>query len=657
MTVLFVLVLLPLFVFTVGRLCSRLLGIRLGAVHSVAVGVVGWIAGVSAAAAAIGKNTSKGRSLDLSGFDNWAAAFATAIFFGVLAAMPVAILLDLLTRTQRERGPGHHSFWLSPVRRVKGAFAPYGRMRQVAGLARQHGLLHLRFASRSALESPDLARRLRRVFEDAGGMLVKFGQVASTRGDILPAVLIAELSNLRADVKPFPAEQVREVLEAELGAPYGEVFSSFDWTPLAAASIGQTHRATLTDGTRVVVKVQRPEVREIVIRDAAVLRLAATQLERRVEAARIIGLAQLCEELIIGIEDELDYQHEANLGMRLRDHRSGDVGIAIPKVYEQISTGRVLVMDEVIDARSVADEEAVEKCAATRHELAEHVLASFIGQVLEDGLFHADPHPGNLLVDEAGTIWLLDFGSVGRLSSLALSGLRGIALGFATNDASILARAARDLAGSESAVDLRSLEADLAVPLADLDSAGGFDPAMIGHVLTIMQRHDLRPPASITLLGRSLVTLEGTLRVLEPGFSMVEASKDVVKQHRDAFGSPREILQREVLRLLPALRTLPEHAEAIAGQLRAGSLTVRQERYAGRDRLVVDDWIDRAVLAAIGSAGAVSSALLLVAAAATSDHKVQTALWILGFGGLAFAAILTFRGVARALRRHAERLF
>ena len=490
--------------------------------------------------------------------------------------MPVAILLDLLTRTQRERAPGHHSFWLSPVRRVKGAFAPYGRMREVAGLARQHGLLHLRFASRSALESPDLARRLRRVFEDAGGMLVKFGQVASTRGDILPPVLIAELSNLRADVKPFPADQVREVLEAELGAPYSEVFSSFDWTPLAAASIGQTHRATLTDGTRVVVKVQRPEVRDIVIRDAAVLRLAATQLERRVEAARIIGLAQLCEELIIGIEDELDYQHEANLGMRLRDHRSGDVGIAIPKVYEQISTGRVLVMDEVIDARSIADEEAVEKCAATRHELAEHVLASFIGQVLEDGLFHADPHPGNLLVDASGTIWLLDFGSVGRLSSLALSGLRGIALGFATNDASILARAARDLAGSESAVDLRSLEADLAVPLADLDSAGGFDPAMIGHVLTIMQRHDLRPPASITLLGRSLVTLEGTLRVLEPGFSMVEASKDVVKQHRDAFGTPREILQHEVLRLLPALRTLPEHAEAIAGQLRAGSLTMRQ---------------------------------------------------------------------------------
>lgn len=655
MTVLFVLVLLPLFVFTVGRICSRLLGIRLGVVHSIVIGLIGWIAGVACAAATIGRNTPSGRSLDLSGFDNWAAAFATAIFFGGLASMPVAIVLDLLTRRQAVRAPGHRSFVLSPVRRIKGALAPYGRMREVVALAHRHGLMHLRFASRSALESPDLARRIRTVLEDAGGMLVKFGQVASTRGDILPPVLINELANLRADVHPFPAEQVRQVVEAELGGPCERTFSSFDWNPLAAASIGQTHRAVLLDGTRVVVKVQRPEVRDIVIRDAAVLRLIASQLERRLEAARIVGLAGLCEELIVGIEDELDYQHEANLGMRLREHRAADVGIAVPKVYPHISTGRMLVMDEV-RASTISDEQAVEQCAASRHELAEHVLASFIGQVLEDGLFHADPHPGNLLVDPAGTIWLLDFGSVGRLDSLALSGLRGIALGFATNDASILARAARDLAGNDTSVDLRALEADLAVPLADLDSAGGFDPAMVGHVLTIMQRHDLRPPASITLLGRALVTLEGTLRVLEPGFSMVEASKDVVRTHRDAFGTPREILQREVMRLLPALRTLPEHAEAIAGQLRAGSLTVRSERYGGRDRQVVDDWVDRGVLALVGSAGTISSALLLIAAAATSDHKVQMALWILGFGSMAVAAILTFRGAARALRRHAARL-
>ena len=544
-------------------------------------------------------------------------AFAVTVFFGVLTAMPVAIALDLVTRRNRTHHPHHPSAWVHPMRAMRTDLAPYGRMREVVGNARRAGLLHFRYASRSALESPDLARRLRGVLEESGGMLVKFGQVASTRSDILPPVLIDELANLRADVHPIEPDAVRGVLESDFGRPVEQSFASFDWTPLAAASIGQTHRAVLPDGTRVVVKVQRPGVREVVERDAAVLRLAARQLERRVEAARVVGLAALSEELIAGIEIELDYLHEASVGSRLREHRAGDVGIAVPKVYSELSTARVLVMEEV-DARTIADEQAIEECARERHEFAQNVLASFVGQVLEDGLFHADPHPGNLLVDREGVIWLLDFGSVGHLDSLALSGLRGIAIGLATNDVGMLARAARDLAATDKVVDLRTLEIELGAPLADLDEAGGIDPQMIVHVLGVMQRHDMPPPPSITLLGRALVTLEGTLRVLEPGFSMVEASKELVRTQRSAFGTPKEMLQRELLHTLPALRTLPEHTEAIASQLRAGSLTVRTERYAGADRGVVDDWVDRAVLAGIGGCAAVASALLLFAAAATS---------------------------------------
>jgi ubiquinone biosynthesis protein len=528
-------------------------------------------------------------------------------------------------------------------------------VREVVTNARQANLLHWHNASRAALESPDLARKVRDVLERSGGMLVKLGQIASTRGDILPPAMIDELANLRADVVPVDAAGVRGVLEAELGVPVEHAFQSFDWTPLAAASIGQTHRAVLHDGTRVVVKVQRPGVRDVVERDAAVLRLMARQLERRVEAARIIGLRSLCDELIAGLEEELDYHHEAMVATRLRERRASDVGIAVPCVYPTLSTGRVLVMEEV-EAKTIADEKAVETCPVARHDLAMNVLSSFIGQVLDDGFFHADPHPGNLLVDPQGTIWLLDFGSVGRLDSNALNGLRGIAIGIATNDAGVLARAARDLSTSNKVVDLRALESELAAPLAELDESGGVNPEMIAQVLSVMTHHEMRPPASVTLLGRALVTLEGTLRVLEPDFSMADASKDLVRQHRGAFGSPREILQREMLRVLPALRTLPEHAEAIASQLRGGSLTVRTERYAGGDRDVVDRWVDRAVLAGIGGFAGVASALLLVAAAATDNTKVQTALWILGFAGMTLAAILMLRGAARALRRHATRL-
>ncbi len=166
-------------------------------------------------------------------------------------------------------------------------------------------------------------------------MLVKLGQIASTRTDVLPDALTDELSNLQADVRPVPEQDVRAALEKALGEPVEQAFGSFDFEPLAAASIGQTHRAVLFDGTRVVVKVQRPGIDEVVARDAGVLRLAANQLERRVEFGREIHLSAFSDELIAGLEQELDYLHEASVGTRLRENRSGDVGIAVPQVYSR----------------------------------------------------------------------------------------------------------------------------------------------------------------------------------------------------------------------------------------------------------------------------------------------------------------------------------
>ena len=643
-----------LFVIVVGKLTGRLLGVRLGRWRGALVGAIGWLAGVIAAAFTIGDVTTSGATLEVHGFEDWVATITVVIFFGVLAAMPVAIGLDILTRGSPDR-PRRPRRLLHPVRSTKAALAPYGRMREVIGNARRANLLHLRYASRSALESADLSRRLRTVLEESGGMLVKFGQIASTRSDILPDALTTELSNLRADVRPVPADDVREVVESELGEPAEQAFASFEWGPLAAASIGQTHRAVLLDGTRVVVKVQRPGVADVVARDAAVLRLASRQLERRVEAARAIGLGALARELIAGVQEELDYRHEASVGMRLRERRAADVGIAVPEVYATLSTDRVLVMEEVI-GRSVADQEALDESPVPRPELARRLLASFLGQVLDDGTFHADPHPGNMLIDSAGTIWLLDFGSVGRLDARAHEGLRGIALGISTKDASVLARAARDMAGDPAAADLRALEGDLATQLAQLDDAGGIDPRLIGDVLEVMRRHEMRPPTSITLLARALLTLEGTLRIIDPTFSIQGASRQLLlDEHRDAFGTPEEILQREALHSLPALRTLPEHAETLANQLRSGRLSVRTERYAGRDRVVVEAWVDRLIIATIGGCGVIASGLLLLAAAA-ADDTMRTALSILGYAGLTCASVLLMRIAAGALRRQAGRM-
>jgi ubiquinone biosynthesis protein len=313
---------------------------------------------------------------------------------------------------------------------------------------------------------------------------------------------------------------------------------------------------------------------------------------------------------------------------------------------------------EWLDGVSVREAGGLEAPDADRQALADTLLRCSLQQMLVDGLFHADPHPGNMLIDAEGTIWLLDFGSVGRLDARALNGLRGIALGVATNEPGLLARAARDLAGDDGAVDLRALEADMGVALGQLDSPGGMDPRLIRDVLSVMRRHGMRPPSSVTLLARSLLTIEGTLRLIDPGFSLTATSREVVlSDHGDAIGTPQEILQREALRALPSLRTLPEHVETLANQLRSGRLSVQTELFAGASRDVVDNWVDRIVIATTGGLGAVAGAIVLFAASATDDDTaVQTTLWILGFAGLTGGSVLLMRAAARALRRTAGRI-
>jgi ubiquinone biosynthesis protein len=487
------------------------------------------------------------------------------------------------------------------------------------------------------------------VLEDSGGMFVKFGQIASTRTDLLPGTLTTELAHLQSDVRPAPADLIQAVLEAELGEPADQAFASFDQEPLAAASIGQTHRATLRGGEPVVVKVQRPGVDDLVRRDGAVLAFAAAQLDRRVAAAQRVGVKRLAGELIDGIEAELDYGREATAGARLRESRAEDAGVSIPAVHTTLSTGRVLVM-EAVTGRPVSDAAAVDACGVPRRELAERLLTSMLGQILSDGLYHADPHPGNVLVDATGTLWLLDFGAVGRLDPVALEGLQGIALGFALTDPTVLARAVRHLADDDRSTDLRALERDVGILLGEVGEEGGLGPAVMRELLALMERHGLEPPGSMVLLSRTMLTLEGTLKVLDPGFELAPEAERIVAGDRSAVsGDPQALVQHELLRALPALRTMPDHLETLANQLRGGRLSVRTERYADHDRAVVEEWVNRLLVLAVGGLGAITSAILLAAGSLARDHDVRTALWVLGFSGLTLAAALLMRTVAQSL--------
>jgi ubiquinone biosynthesis protein len=629
------LLILPFWVAAIGVLTGRVLGVQIGRWRSAGAAAVGWLVGLIAAAVALGpKHAHPLLVVPLS------------VFFGVLAALPVAIVLDLVTRGRRRGRRGRRAL-RHPVEAVRAVLTPLGRFRELVGNARRENLLHVRYRTPAALASRDLARRVRLVLERSGGMFVKFGQIAATRTDLLPEAMTSELSQLHSSVGPMPPEDVSAVLNAELGEPQERAFAAFDPEPLAAASIGQAHRAKLHDGRAVIVKLQRLGLDEVVRRDSAVLSFVARELDRRVEAARRIGVRDLADELIESIEAELDYGREVAAGLQLRESLRSDTAVQIPVVYPELSTDRMLVMDEVV-GRSVSDQAAVEAAPVARAELCRRLLASFLDQILRDGYYHADPHPGNVLIDTAGTLWLLDFGAVGRVDPVVREALQGIAIGFSLRDGSVLARAVRHLVGHDQ-IDMRQLERDLSILLGEVE-AGGLSPAAMAGMMEVMERHGLRPPRSMLLLSRTLITLEGTLKTIDAGFDLSsEAQSLVAREQQDAFGSPEELVRKELVRALPALRTLPEYAEALASQLRSGRLVVRSERYAGSDRAVVEAWLNRGLVVIAGAAGALSSAAVLVAGSLSPDKGVRDALWTLGFSGLTGATVLLMRTVAQAL--------
>jgi ubiquinone biosynthesis protein len=624
------------FVVVMAFASRRVLGVRPGRISGIICSILGWTVGIAGADAAV-RNGDK------------ATAFALAVLFGLLATMAFTIISEIVTSPRaRDGNKSRKRAFLHPLARIGEALSPISRFWEVSRHARRRGLARPRFASIDGIASEEFGDRLRQTLEDSGGMFVKFGQIASTRGDLLAPPVIEELSELRSSVRPIPADQVRPLIENELDQRVEEVFASFEWEPLAAASIGQTHRAVLFSGERVVVKVQRPGMSDLLRRDATVLRMMASIAERRVPSARRLGLRDLAEELIISMSRELDYQRESAMSKRLDTQSGNDMSVSIPRMYDSLSTSRLLVMEEIM-GRSVDDPLALETCGVPRDVLAKGLLQAFIFQMLQGGAYHADPHPGNVFVDGLGQLWLLDFGAVGLLDTNSRQSLKEMALGMSIGEPMLVARAVRRLAGTDS-VDLRLLEADLSVLMVETDVGGRFDPKAIPAILSLMSRHGLRVPRSMTTLSRALLTLDGTLKIIDPMFDMsTEATALVGELDADAMSMTDDLVKHELLRALPVLRGLPDHVDELATQLRAGRMRVQMERFAGDDRQVVDGWLDKILIVVIGGFGTLSSAVLLAAAGSAHSEAVSDALRGVGFVGLAFGLILLMRSLAQIL--------
>ncbi|HET6982454.1 MAG TPA: AarF/UbiB family protein, partial [Myxococcaceae bacterium] len=324
------------------------------------------------------------------------------------------------------------------------------RLRQIATIAARHGFADLLdragvfrlIGRREPVEpAPDTraastARRFRRMLEDLGPTFVKLGQVLSTRADLLPSEFILELRLLQDSVAPIPLDAVRAQIEAGLGRSPEDAFASIEREPLAAASIAQVHRATTRGGEPVVVKVQRPGIQTQIGSDLQVLRSLARLLEAVVEETGIYSPVGIVEEFDRAIREELDFVHEAENVRAFQETHRERKGVRIPRVHDELSSGTVLTLEYFGGVRLLEAELSAER----RAELARVVLDTAFRQLFEDGLFHADPHPGNFLLLPDGDIGLVDFGLVGRLTKQMREQLVILIVAVALKDSDSVAR-------------------------------------------------------------------------------------------------------------------------------------------------------------------------------------------------------------------------
>ena len=482
--------------------------------------------------------------------------------------------------------------------------------------------------------SDPLAIRLRRVLEDLGPTFVKLGQIASTRADVLPAGLIVELKKLQDSVPPMDADEVDEILHETWGDQLDTVFASFERTPLAAASIGQVHVAKLRtpDGDRdVVVKLQRPGARTQIERDLDLLYQLARMLETNVPEAKVYSPVGLVGEFDRAVTAELDYGQEADNALRFARNFIEVPTVRFPAPYKDTSGKRTLVMERFFGGRidKITD-------VAIRKRVAREALHVIAKMVFEDGFFHADPHPGNIIMlgpDDAPVIGLIDLGLVGRLSEELRDGAIRLLIAAATNDARAVADALLALGKPRGRVDVKAFRAEVAVvaekylgrPLKDIETSGLIRDLVQGAI-----KYDIDMPVEILMVGKALMTVEGIGKQLDPELDVLGELKPMLTKVIAARYSP-ERLARDGLR---AVRSLGDAALALPGQVtdiledaRAGRLAVLArdpETAAATERL------GRRVFSGILAAALLACATALVAVDRARDLAIV--LYVLAAG-------------------------
>ncbi len=396
---------------------------------------------------------------------------------------------------------------------------------------------------------------LRLALEELGPAFVKFGQILSTRADLLPPAYIVELERLQDRVPAEPFEKIRETVENELGQSIDVAFISFEPLPLAAASIGQVHAAVLPDGTAVVVKVQRAGVEDTIAEDLDILADMARIGESRSSLLRQADVVGLVREFSWTIRTELDYRREATNADQIRSALDDGVRYRIPRNYPSHSTRRVLTMERIHGVRVDQFAES-ETAAVTGQTIAERLVVATAEQVLRIGMFHADPHPGNFVVREDGALAIFDFGMVGIIDERLRERLMLLALAVSQRDAARIVDEIALLGALPAGWDRRLMERDVTHLVSQYVGTALRDlplTLILSDIMDLMRRHGTRMPAELALLAKTASMLEALSRRLDPDINVIEVVDPTIRATLREFYSPTFWVKRFRMQPLDAM--------------------------------------------------------------------------------------------------------
>ena len=505
-----------------------------------------------------------------------------------------------------------------------------GRLSEIAQVAVRHGFGYFferhkltdvlpwttRVDATASVNGSDRGRHLREMLDELGPTFVKFGQLLSTRPDVVPPDIVAELRGLQDDVRPFPFAQVRQVVEEELGLTLEQAFLRFEEQPIAAASIGQVHRATLPNGDEVAVKVQRPNAPRQIESDLALLYQAARMIKERVRALDFIDAHELVDEFARFIRQELDYKLEARNADTFRRNFAGSELVVVPQVYWTYSGARMLTL-EFLEGVQLADLDLETTSLEERRELAYRVTKTWMEMIFRHGFFHGDPHPANVLVLDGGRIGLVDFGLVGKLTDEDMARLTRLFIDAATENVDALPRRLGELGvryPKEREEEFRTALRELfyryyGASLAEIDPI-----QVIREAFGLIYSMNLRLPTRFVMLDKAIATLGAVGVDLYPEFNVFEVAQPYARELMLERFTPQRMaqrLQKEGRELAGVARELPYQIHDVLQEIRDGQIEVGFV-HKGLDEFMhrIDVVFNRLVVALVVAGGLLGSSMI-----------------------------------------------